>query len=192
MTGRPSPLVASSSQTVGPFFHFGLTTDARLGVMVGPHTPGDRIILRVRVIDGAGNPLPDAMVELWQADASGTYVEVADHPSAEPGQAFRGWGRLPTDGAGVCEFHTIRPGVTITDDGRTQSAHISVCLFARGMLRHIFTRIYFADDPTLLDDPVLSLVPEQRRATLVADREGEVWTFDIRLQGEGETVFFDI
>jgi len=192
VTAASDRLVATSSQTVGPFFHFGLATDPRLGQMTGPETAGDRIRLRVRVIDGAGEPLPDALVELWQADAGGRYVERPDHAHVDPGQAFRGWGRLPTTATGECEFATIRPGATTAGDGRPQAAHINVCLFARGMLRHIFTRLYFADDPMLAADPVLALVPESRRATLIAHEADGVWRFDIRLQGDSETVFFDL
>ena len=115
--------------------------------MAGPHTKGERLRLRIRVFDGAGEPLPDALVELWQADAAGRYVEQPDHADVDPGHAFRGWGRLPTSAAGECTFDTIRPGATTAADGRQQAAHINVCLFFRGIMRHIFTRIYFADDP---------------------------------------------
>jgi protocatechuate 3,4-dioxygenase alpha subunit len=159
--------------------------------MIGPNTPGERIRVRLRLLDGAGEPLPDALIELWQADAGGRYVEVADHPDPDPGQAFRGWGRRPTDRDGWCEFETIRPGVTTTD-GQTQASHINVCLFARGMLRHIFTRLYFAGDPMLAADPVLALVPASRRHTLVAEPVDGAWVMTIHLQGGNETVFFDL
>ena len=204
MTERDTTLVATPSQTVGPFFDFGLTTpNAALGQMAGPDTPGARIRLRVRVYDGAGAVVPDAVVEVWQADASGAYPGVPDRRPATPGQAFLGWGRLGTNEDGTCEFHTIRPGRVPTVDGLAAS-HVDVCLFARGLLRHIFTRIYFAGDPALSDDPVLALVPEDRRDTLFAHAEGrpeglrymtaeaDVWVFDLRLQGERETVFFDL
>jgi protocatechuate 3,4-dioxygenase alpha subunit len=184
-------LVATGSQTVGPYLHIGLDTEPRHGVMIGPNTPGERIRLRLRVVDGAGDPLPDALIELWQADANGRYVETADHPNPDPGEAFRGWGRRPTGKDGWCEFETIRPGAT-TADGRQQAPHVNVCLFARGMLRHIFTRVYFAGDPLLADDPVLALVPEARRQTLVAEQAEDAWAMTIRLQGDGETVFFDL
>lgn len=192
MTQRDDPLVASPSQTVGPFFHAGLATEPLLGHMAGPHTRGDRLRLRVRVFDGAGAPVPDALVELWQADASGRYVDEPDHSDSDPGRAFRGWGRLPTDAAGECTFETIRPGAATGSDGRQQAPHINVCLFFRGIMRHIFTRIYFAGDPMLAHDPVMSLVPEGRRPTLVATQTGGAWAFDIHLQGEHETVFFDL
>ena len=193
MTDRDADLVATPSQTVGPFFDFGLTTpNAALGQMAGPDTPGERIRLRVRVLDGAGAVVPDAVVEVWQADASGAYPGVPDREPATPGQAFLGWGRLGTNEDGTCEFQTIRPGRVPTGKGRLAASHVDVCLFARGLLRHIFTRIYFAGDPALSEDPVLALVPEQRRETLLAHAEGDRWVFDLRLQGEGETVFFDL
>jgi protocatechuate 3,4-dioxygenase alpha subunit len=177
---------------VGPFFHAGLATEPLLGQMAGPNTRGERVRLQIRIFDGAGEPLPDALVELWQADAAGRYVEQPDHADADPGCAFRGWGRLPTNTAGECVFETIRPGATTAGDGREQAAHINVCLFFRGIMRHIFTRIYFSDDPALADDPVMALVPESRRHTLVAKRLENTWTLDIRLQGVNETVFFDL
>ena len=192
MTESEDQPTATPSQTVGPFFHGGLATEPLLGLMAGPHTKGKRLRLRIRVFDGAGEPLPDALVELWQADAEGRYAGEPDHTDADPGHAFRGWGRLPTTAAGECTFDTIRPGATRAADGRQQSAHINVCLFFRGIMRHIFTRIYFADDPQLADNPVLALVPEARRRTLVATRVGDIWTFDIHLQGDDETVFFDL
>jgi protocatechuate 3,4-dioxygenase alpha subunit len=192
MSTPKTSLVATASQTVGPYLHIGLDTEPKHGVMIGPDTPGERIRLRLRVIDGAGAPLPDALLELWQADARGRYVETPDHPNPDPGEAFRGWGRKATDRDGWCEFLTVRPGVTTAGDGRQQASHINVCVFARGMLRHIFTRVYFAGDPLLASDPVLELVPEARRGTLVADQVDGVWTMTIRLQGEGETVFFDL
>jgi len=192
MSGNDARPVASPSQTVGPYLHIGLDTEPDHGVMVGPDTPGERIRLRLRVLDGAGQPLPDALVELWQADSDGRYVEVADHANPDPGHAFRGWGRRPTGSDGWCEFQTIRPGATTTSDGGRQAPHINVCLFARGMLRHIFTRFYFAGDVMLEGDPVLALVPADRRPTLLAQPIDDAWTFEIRLQGPGETVFFDL
>lgn len=192
MSKPTDALVASPSQTVGPYLHIGLDTEPRHGVMVGPHTPGERLRVRIRVLDGAGVPLPDALVELWQADASGRYVEAADHPNSDPGEAFRGWGRRSTGKDGWSEFETIRPGVTTAADSRQQAPHINVCLFARGMLRHVFTRFYFDGDPMLANDPVLLLVPEARRQTLIARQADGAWTFVIRLQGAGETVFFDL
>jgi protocatechuate 3,4-dioxygenase alpha subunit len=176
-------LVPTASQTVGPFFNFGLTANPCLGVLARPGAEGERVRLRIRVLDGDGGPAPgDAMIELWQADGRGHYG--ADDPN------FCGFGRLETDRDGACVFETIKPGRL---DG--QAPHISVIVFARGLLRHLHTRIYFADDPANADDPALALVPEDRRATLLAHpaaHDPGVWEFEIRLQGEGETVFFDV
>jgi protocatechuate 3,4-dioxygenase, alpha subunit len=194
------PLIATASQTVGPFFHFGLAGNAALGRIAPPDVTGDRIRLRVRVVDGDGNPLPDALIELYQADAGGCYA---------PG-SFGGFGRLPTGEDGVCVFDTIRPGAVPDGRGGLQAPHVNVCLFARGLLRHVYTRIYFEGDPGLPGDPLLALVPSPRRQTLMASRveDGEppasdprrsspeprvpIWDFLIRLQGDNETVFFDL
>jgi protocatechuate 3,4-dioxygenase alpha subunit len=160
-------LVATASQTVGPFLHFALTADphGRVGTAIAER---DRIRLLITVTDGDGLAVPDAVVEIWQAT------------SVEP--ATSTCGRLPTDAEGTCEFETAR------------APHINVCLFARGLLRQVYTRIYFAGDPSLDADPVLALVPESRRATLLATpdpTEPGRWRFHLRLQGAGETVFFD-
>jgi protocatechuate 3,4-dioxygenase alpha subunit len=163
------PLIATGSQTVGPFFHFGLTP-APNGRMVDRFPAGGEAIrLRISVLDGDGAPVGDAMIELWQAGV---------------------FGRLPTSADGSCEFETVRPAAERTD----RAAHINLCLFARGLLRHVFTRIYFDGDPALSFDPVMALVPEDRRSTLVATpvpNAERVWGFEVRLQGAGETVFFD-
>lgn len=176
--------IATSSQTVGPFFHFGLAPDDSLGRIAEPGAAGDHIRLRLRVLDGDGQPVPDALLELYQADAEGAYA----------GTSFSGFGRLATGSDGGCTFETIRPG-----SAGAEAAHVNVCLFARGLLRHLHTRIYFADDPSLHADPILSLVPPERRATLIAVRSpdaeaagGATWDLVIRLQGSDETVFFDL
>jgi protocatechuate 3,4-dioxygenase alpha subunit len=194
-------LTATSSQTIGPFFHFGLAQDAMLGAMAGPDVPGERIRLHVAVIDGDGLPVPDALIELWQADASGEYsTPIAAQPEANPpASVFSGFGRQPTSGDGTCVFETIRPGLVPDlvneEGGRFQASHINVCLFARGLLRQLYTRVYFAGDDRLQDDVVLAEIPEERRRTLlatpVAGAAGD-WRFEIRLQGAGETVFFDL
>ena len=153
--------VATPSQTVGPFFHVGLTPQPRIG-MAAPHA-GERIQLRVMVTDGDEQPVDDALVELWHRDV---------------------FGRMPTDSHGACEFDTVRP-----------APHINVCLFARGLLRQLHTRIYFEGDPALAADSVLALVPEDRRATLLAHpdpQDARRWLFHVRLQGAQETVFFDL
>jgi protocatechuate 3,4-dioxygenase alpha subunit len=165
-------LIATASQTVGPFFHLGLT-QTPTGRLADRLPGGNPITLVVRVTDGAGQPVADAAVEVSQ---DGVFA------------------RLPTGEDGTCAFDTVHPSsVSTTADGG-HARHIRVCLFARGLLRHLHTRVYFAGDPALDADPVLALVPDHRRATLLAHPDGArsgVWIFELRLQGEGETVFFD-
>ena len=201
MSEGPHP-IATSSQTVGPFFHFGLTVNENLGLIASPDAPGEHIQLRVRVLDGAGDPVPDAVIELYQADAEGRYPDTAEPrlPTAAPRaeaqvpSVFSGFGRLPTGADGWCAFRTIRPGPARMN-GIEQASHVNVCLLARGLLRQIYTRIYFKGDAGLATDPLLTLVPEERRATLMAEPsagEPAAWNFVIRLQGSEETVFFDL
>jgi protocatechuate 3,4-dioxygenase alpha subunit len=191
MSREPVSLGATPSQTVGPFFHFGLAVNAELGRLAGPGTKGTRIRLRIRVTDGDGVPVPDALIELWQADADGKYAP-AERPSGDAPDAFSGFGRLPTDADGTCLFETIHPGVVPDEQGRRQAPHINVCFFARGLLRQVYTRIYFDGDAGLDEDAILALVPVERRQTLVARRGDGEWIFDVRLQGDCETVFFDL
>ncbi|GBD44498.1 Protocatechuate 3,4-dioxygenase alpha chain [bacterium HR40] len=187
------------SQTVGPYFAYALTPEpyGYPGIasnrLVDIGTPGERILLRGRVLDGAGEPVEDALLEIWQADASGRY------PTEAPGEArgFRGFGRCGTDAEGRFSFETVKPGRVPGPDGKLQAPHIAVIVTARGLLNHLVTRIYFADEVAAnASDPILALVPEDRRATLIARREdhpgGPVYRFDIHLQGEQETVFFDV
>ena len=193
MSEARADLVATPSQTVGPFFHFGLAAKATLGCLVRPDTPGARISLQIRVLDGDGVPLPDALIELWQADAEGRYVRPSDPQDVLNPEGFCGFGRLPTGADGSCTFETIRPGRVTSEAGQAQAAHINVCLFARGLLRQVYTRIYFAGDEFIASDVVLAQVPESRRDTLLAREAAPgVWMFDVRLQGDGETVFFDL
>ena len=178
-------LVATSSQTVGPFFHFGLAGSAALGRVAPADAKGARIELRVRVLDGDHLPVPDALIEIYQADADGRYGQ----------PEFPGFGRLATDENGTCIFDTIRPGAVADGRGGVQAPHVNVCLFARGLLRHVYTRIYFRGDDRLGADPILAIVPEARRATLEAcpvPGAPAAWEFIIQLQGDGETVFFDL
>ncbi|HVV43736.1 MAG TPA: protocatechuate 3,4-dioxygenase subunit alpha [Bryobacteraceae bacterium] len=188
-----SRLVALPSQTVGPFFHFALTTNAALGVMAGKDAKGERIRLKLRLLDGEGAPVPDGIFELWQADANGVYQHPGDARVSECDQGFHGFGRLQTDNGGVAIFETVRPGRVTDDRGGWQSPHINVTVFARGLCSHLFTRIYFEGDSTLDSDYALGAVPAERRATLIAQPGGEpgLWIHDIRLQGADETVFFD-
>lgn len=173
-----APLIATASQTVGPFFHFALTRDGATGA-VQPVSGAARIELVIGVSDGQGQPVADAMVEIWQAGAAG---------------APCGFGRLPTGEDGTCTFSTTRPTTETAGPAGRQAPHINVCLFARGLLRQLHTRVYFAGD-ALENDAVLALVPEDRKGTLVAtpvrDRTNR-WVFNVRLQEPDETVFFDV
>lgn len=193
------------SQTVGPFFlNCLLRDDARRNVLVQPETAGERIRIEGRVLDGDGDPVPDALIEIWQADAAGRYYHSVSagagvRDEAAPDPAFTGFGRSGMDDTGAYWFDTIRPGAVPFDadrSGRMQAPHICVMVFARGLLNSLATRLYFADDPANDADPVLALVPATRRETLLARREssdasGALYRFDIILQGDGETVFFN-
>jgi protocatechuate 3,4-dioxygenase alpha subunit len=180
------------SQTVGPFLHIGLIWDDCIKV-VAEGTPG-AIWLRGRLYDGAGAVVPDAMVETWQADADGRFDHPDDPRGAVPGPSgFRGFGRCPTGPDGEWALRTVKPGTVPAADGQPQAPHVDVSVFARGLLDRVVTRIYFADEADANDrDPVLSSVPEHRRGTLVAERSDDGYRIDIRLQGDGETVFFDL
>lgn len=183
------------SQTVGPFFHISL---ARSGEndLVREATRGQRILVRGRVIDGDGEPVPDAMLELWQADAQGICPHPADPRQAQADPNFAGFGRAATSPEGAYSFTTIKPGPVERQGEPTMAPHLNLRVFARGMLIHANTRMYFPGEAANADDPVLARVPEERRATLVATA-GEAddlptYRFDVVLQGESETVFFDL
>jgi protocatechuate 3,4-dioxygenase alpha subunit len=187
------------SQTVGPWFAYGLTPlgnyewpDLATGNLITPDVVGDRIRIEGIVRDGDGVPMPDAMIEIWQADGQGRLPTRAN--GAKPNTSFKGFGRSPTDPQGLYWFETVKPGTL--SDGKQQAPHILVAVFARGLLVHLYTRIYFEGEAANAADPILKLVPADRRDTLIAKkqtRDGKtVYRFDIRLQGEGETVFFDV
>jgi protocatechuate 3,4-dioxygenase alpha subunit len=184
------------SQTVGPFFGLGLGRNGQpTNVMVNASTEGERIRIEGYVFDGARQPVDDALIEIWQANAHGRYRHPLDSGPAPLDPNFLGFGRCPTDANGAFSFETVKPGAIARDAGRLQAPHISVTVFARGMLVHAFTRIYFGGDP-LDADPVLAMVDASRRDTLVAERllmsDGPVrYRWDIHLQGARETVFFD-
>jgi protocatechuate 3,4-dioxygenase alpha subunit len=190
------------SQTVGPFFKYGLTpngaydwNDAFTNNLVTPDTSGDRVRVEGRVFDGDGAPIPDCMLEIWQADAQGRFSDPQDK-RALPNSSFKGFGRCGTDPKGGYAFDTIKPGTVPDLDGKPQAPHHLLAIFARGMLLHLYTRIYFDGEAANAADPVLALVPADRRATLIANRQSgsgnAVYHLDIRLQGDNETVFFDI
>lgn len=182
-------LTQTASQTVGPFFSFGLTAVDQ-SVLVNEQTQGERITLTGQVLDGDGLPVTDAMVEIWQPDANGIFHHPNDpnHANADPN--FNGFGRSETVDDGTYHFETVKPGAI-----NESAPYINVRIFARGMLIHAITRLYFSDEPQNETDPVLAAVPADRRATLIAQREESRGTtryrLDIRLQGENETVFFD-
>ena len=160
-------------------------------------TQGTRIRIEGQVLDGDGKPVPDALVEIWQANSYGRYNHPDDKQEKPLDPSFMGWGRCGTDKSGCYSFETIKPGSVPGNDESVQAPHLNVCVFARGMLVHAFTRIYFDGEPANDADPILSSVKNKaRRATLIAPRNEQngkiVYHFDIRLQGEKETVFFDM
>lgn len=181
-------------QTVGPFFHGSLLQQDRTEI-ASERTEGERVRIRGRVLDGNGAPVDDALVEVWQANAQGRYHHPADRRPAPLDESFLGFGRAGTVDGGFA-VETIRPGTVPWPDGGWQSPHLNVLVFARGLLDRLATRIYFEDDPTLESDAVLRSVPEDRRETLLARRDPEGgpgdYRFDVVLQGERETVFFDL
>ena len=197
-------LKESASQTAGPYVHIGLTPNFSgiagvysqdLGAsMVNDKTKGERIKVRMRVIDGADTPLKDALVEIWQADADGLYNSPSElRGSADPN--FTGWGRQATDmTTGECVFETVKPGRVPFFDGRLMAPHISVWIVARGINLGLHTRMYFGDEQQANDeDPLLLRIEHRARVgTLIAPRDGDTYAFDIHLQGEKETVFLDI
>jgi protocatechuate 3,4-dioxygenase, alpha subunit len=190
-------LQQTPSQTVGPFLAIGLPWPD--GPFVVPEgTPG-AITVTGRVLDGAGDPLPDAMVETWQAAPDGSFAHPDDPRGAGAawGGGFRGFGRSATDASGRYRIVTLKPGPLPFLDGRTEAPHLDVSVFARGLLDRVVTRVYFAGEPANDADPVLGSIPDDdRRATLIAAEEpggpAGVFRFDIRLQGGRETVFFDV
>ena len=190
-------LLLTSSQTVGPFFAPALLRqDAVRHVLVEPETVGERIRIEGHVLDGDRLPVPDALVEIWQANAHGRYHHSRDQGPAPLDPSFVGFGRSGTENEGLYWFETIKPGPVPFDAERRQAPHVCVTVFSRGLLNHLVTRLYFADEPLNASDPVLLCVPEHQRATLLAARQQEgahvVYRFDIVLQGEGETVFFNV
>ena len=180
------------SQTVGPFFAIGLPWD-RGRFVVAPQTPGAIAISGV-VYDGNGDPVPDSLIETWQADPDGRFADLHGFGQPSTLRGFRGFGRYGTEeGDGRFEIVTVKPGAVPWPAGGQQAPHIDVSVFARGMLHRCVTRLYFEDEPRAnATDPVLQTVPAERRATLLAQRTDAGYAFDIRLQGRGETVFFAI
>ena len=190
-------LTLTASQTVGPFFHDCLMRDdAQCDVLTTSTTDGVRIRVEGRVIDGDGAGVPDAVLEIWQANHHGRYNHPADRRDLPLDPSFSGYGRIATQADGDFCFTTIKPGAVPFDERRLQAPHISVAVLGRGLLNHLYTRIYFDDEPATADDPVLQRVDADRRSTLVARRvqpgDGTVYQINIVLQGAGETVFFEL
>lgn len=185
-------LSTSTSQTVGPFFHLGLAF-SDLSQLVGPNITGAHITLEGLVLDGDRMPVPDALIEIWQANAYGKYAHEADWQKKPLESGFRGYGRSATQSDGSFRFRTIRPGPVPGPYGVLQAPHIEVCVFMRGLLKQLVTRLYFEDDPANATDYVLGLVEAARRPTLMARQRGDhIYSWNILLQGEDETVFFDV
>jgi protocatechuate 3,4-dioxygenase alpha subunit len=194
-TGRPESVLPTPSHTVGPFYGYALPF--RGGEDIAPQGHPDTVTVHGYVLDGADRPLPDALIELWGPDPDGNLPTADGSMRRDPaagtylgrnGVEFTGWGRIQTDADGHWYAHTLRPGAR----GRS-APYVSVCVFARGLLTHLFTRIYLpGDDAALAADPLLARVPAERRDTLIAAEERPgTYRFDIRLQGEGETVFLE-
>jgi protocatechuate 3,4-dioxygenase alpha subunit len=183
---NPSTPECVGSQTVGPYYAIGLD-HLVTETLAAFNVPGRHITLSGTLFDADGNPVPDAILELWQASATGIYND-ASAPAP-----FTGFARLSTHDNGRFDVHTIEPGPVPFLDGRTQAPHLVVLLFMRGLMRHLVTRIYLPNQPLNASDPILQLVPESRRSTLIAQPAGDTdhLHWDIHLQGEQETVFFD-
>lgn len=208
MLNQLNQLKETASQTAGPYVHIGLAPKQAgfdifeqnfSNVLAGPDTKGERIRIEGRVIDGSGTPLRDVLIEIWQANAAGRYNHPADRQQKDLDPDFRGWGRGCSDfETGVYSFDTVKPGPVEGRNGRLMAPHVNFWIVARGINIGLNTRMYFSDEQDAnAKDPVLSLVEwEVRRKTLIAERserDGQVvYRFDIVVQGEGETVFFDI
>lgn len=196
-------LKETASQTAGPYVHIGLAPgaagfhifDQELGHdIAGPNAAGDRITIKGCVIDGTGAPVKDVLLETWQANAAGVYAHAEDPRHAQVEDGFRGWGRVITNfETGEFTFDTIKPGSVPGRNGATQAPHISIWIVARGINVGLNTRMYF-DDEDNRADPVINLIEQQhRRETLLAKRQSDgTYLFEIYLQGDKETVFFDV
>jgi protocatechuate 3,4-dioxygenase, alpha subunit len=186
---RPTP-----SQTVGPFFQIELTTHEHcVRCVAGSEAEGEHVWITFHVLDGDSAPVNDAMLEIWQADSNGKYNHRDDLQPKQLAPGWIGFGRLGTGEDGSCVLETIKPGRV--SNGSLQAPHLTVAVFARGMLKQLYTRVYFAGDAANDEDSILRLVPPERRETLLARphpaRPGH-WSFEVRLQGDQETVFFDV
>lgn len=185
-------LIQTPHQTFGPYFRIGL--EHFFASDFAGNVAGARVTITGRVLDGDGKPVSDAGIEIWQADARGKYAHPDDkqNKTIEPG--FRGFGRVATDDEGRFRFSTIKPGRVAGPRGVLQAPHLAVIVGMRGLLKHLVTRIYFPDDPSNAEDPILNLVPAERRTTLIAKKgtsDSQTLEWNVMLQGADETVFFD-
>ncbi len=183
-------LNATASQTVGPFYRIGLE-QMYVDDLAPAAAPQDKVTIHGRVVDGDAKPVNDAVLEIWQADAHGKYAHPDDTQDKPLTRGFRGFGRVPTDANGAFRFTTVKPGSVPGPHGIRQAPHLLVAVFMRGLLIHLLTRMYFPDDADNAGDPVLNLVPGERRPTLIATRSDGGLEWNVVLQGERETVFFD-
>jgi protocatechuate 3,4-dioxygenase alpha subunit len=187
-------LPATAWQTVGPFFSIGFSWLCREN-LAGPGVSGERVEISGCILDGDGSPVPDGIVEIWQANAQGKYAHPDDPQEKKADEAFTGYGRVPTDGSGRFRFTTIKPGRVPGPDGTLQAPHLEISIFTRGLLRRLITRIYFPDEPGNAEDFALNLVEAGRLGTLIAkkmDGRPGALEWNVILQGPGETVFFDV
>jgi protocatechuate 3,4-dioxygenase, alpha subunit len=185
---------ATTSQTVGPFFRIGFSWLYR-DDLAGPRVSGERVEISGRILDGDGDPVPDGIVEIWQANAQGKYAH-PDDPQEKPLEpGFSGYGRVPTGDDGSFRFATIKPGRVPGPDGKLQAPHLEISVFTRGLMQRLITRVYFPDEASNAEDFALNLVEAGRRGTLIAKKiEGKngALEWNVILQGPGETVFFDV
>lgn len=189
-------LYMTASQTVGPYLHIGFNP-LNKDNLVGEGVTGERVVIEGRAFDGFGKPINDGVIEIWQANAHGKYAHPEDKRDLPLEPGFKGFGRIPTDNNGGFRFTTIKPGRVPGPDGKLQAPHIVVSFFARGLLKRVVSRIYFPDEASNAEDPVLKQVPPERRSTLIANKvSGGVLQWNILIQGDwhgqGETVFFDV
>jgi protocatechuate 3,4-dioxygenase alpha subunit len=182
----------SASQTVGPFFSIGLEHLNRAD-LAAAGVPGTVVTINGQILDGDGQPVSDAQLEIWQADSEGNFSENKCEARGLRSAAFTGFARIPTDATGNFELRTIKPGCVADALGQSQAPHLAVFVFMRGLLKPLYTRTYFDGEPANGADTVLNLVPQERRSTLIAQADGPagVFRWNINLQGPDETVFFE-
>jgi protocatechuate 3,4-dioxygenase alpha subunit len=186
-------LQTTTWQTVGPFFRIGLEHLFEADV-AGEGVQGDRLAVQGRVLDGDGIPIPDAVIEIWQANSEGKYAHPEDRQDKPLEQGFGGFGRIPTDDEGCFRFTTIKPGAVPAPDGTLQAPHLVVGILMRGLLRGLVTRAYFPNEPLNESDMILRLIAPSRRRTLIltpSPQHNNLFTWEIHMQGENETVFLE-